>query len=305
MKKKHLTILAAVLMITAIFFGSFAIKSVQAQAATPPQAGQFGFGPGDETVLAEALGVSVKDITAARAAAFEAAVDKAVSEDLITESQAETLKSRTGLMGWGMLYRLVGSENADLIDEEALFAEALGVSVEDLEAARQANMTARLEAAVEAGTLTQEDADAMAAHQALMQDDEFQAQVQENLQAAVQSAVEAGKLTQAQADALLAQMQNRFGQKGGFGGFFGRFGAGQPGMMQGGCMRGQGMFGGMQGRGGSFGGMQGGQGMFGGMQGKGGMFGGMQGGMTPGGRGGFGPGTGLCDGICYFDTDND
>lgn len=303
MNKKHMTILAAVLMITAIFFGSFAIKNVQAQAATPPQAGQFGFGPGDETALAEALGVSVEDIAAARAAAFEAAVEKALTEDLITASQAETLKSRAGVMGWGMLYRLVGSENADLIDEEALFAEALGVSVEDLEAARQANMTARLEAAVEAGTLTQEDADAMAAHQALMQDSEFQAQVQENLKAAVQAAVEAGKLTQAQADALLTQMQNRFGQRGGFGGFFGRFGTGQPGMMQGGRMGG--MFGGMQGRGGMFGGMQSGQGMFGGMQGKGGMFGGMQGGMTPGGRGGFGPGNGLCDGSCYFDTDND
>lgn len=93
----------------------------------------------------------------------------------------------------------------------ALLAEALGIPVEELEAAQQAVQAQLIAGAVESGQITQDEADLMAARQAL------QAYLQERLdgvyEAAIAQAVTDGVITQEQADLLLSQEGSR-----GFGG---------------------------------------------------------------------------------------
>jgi hypothetical protein len=289
-KKLLITLVAGMMLISAIFFGGFTVRTVYAQDVTPttesdPQNNPapvrpFGYAnrwvesAGDDFSLADALGLSVEEVQKARQEAFDSAVELAISNELITAAQAEMLKERTPNMGWGMLYNLVGQENADLIDADSLFAEALNISLEALQEAWQQNLQDKLQNAVETGRLTQAEADAILARRALIGDENFQNQLRLGFQAAIQTAVENGKLTEAQGQALQNEMQfefqNRFGRNGG---------------MQ------SGMFGGA--RNGGFGGMQTGQGSFGG-PGRGGR----------GGAQGFGPGSGDCSGICPFYSEN-
>ncbi len=86
---------------------------------------RFGFGTSFDydAYLAEALGVSVADLQAARQAAHEAALDQAVAEGVVTAEQAELIKARQALMQY--------------IDKEEILATALGITTEELEAARQ------------------------------------------------------------------------------------------------------------------------------------------------------------------------
>ena len=115
------------------------------------------------------------------------------------------------------------------LDHEKFLAEALGITVEKLQAAEDTAAKAELAQAVTDGRMTQAQADQITAEQAL------QKYIVDNglFKSAVDSAVKAGVITQAQADTILAQ--NRAGgfgfggmeRGGGRGGFDG--GHGGPG----------------------------------------------------------------------------
>jgi hypothetical protein len=138
--------------------------------------GHWGFG-GEidyQQLLADALGIPVEDLEAAYEKARVAALEKAVAEGLITQEQADEMTVWGG--GWrrGLpffsFWRGGPSQpggHADLIDEQALLAEALGISAGDLQLAREKANQAAIEMAVEEGHITQEQADAMAARREL------------------------------------------------------------------------------------------------------------------------------------------
>ncbi|MGC9522811.1 MAG: hypothetical protein ACP5HG_13130 [Anaerolineae bacterium] len=84
--------------------------------------GRMSSGPIDEeALLANALGISVEELQAAREAANQAAVDQAVEEGFITEEEAAEMQARKALQSY--------------LDRDALLAEALGMSVDELQAA--------------------------------------------------------------------------------------------------------------------------------------------------------------------------
>lgn len=117
------------------------------------------------------------------------------------------------------------------IDMNALLAEALGISTDELAVARVEAQDLALAAAVEAGNITQEQADQMKAQQALksyLEEQGFDDQVQTLYERLVQQAVQAGVITQEQADAILSN-SGRFGGMRDFDGFHGR-GMRMPGM---------------------------------------------------------------------------
>lgn len=75
-----------------------------------------------DAYLADALGVSVEELEAAKAEAMEAGLTAAVAEGTITEERADLIRARHALQAY--------------IDKTELMAEALGISVEELETAR-------------------------------------------------------------------------------------------------------------------------------------------------------------------------
>jgi ribosomal protein S20 len=125
--------------------------------------------------LAEALGIPVEDLKAARLEALEAALDQAVAEGIITQQQADLLADnprparpvRPGLRG--MAYRVFNDRGIHRVREiwDAALADALGLSVEELQAARQEALETTLEQAVEEGVLSEERAEIMLARAAL------------------------------------------------------------------------------------------------------------------------------------------
>jgi hypothetical protein len=111
--------------------------------------------------------------------------------------------------------------------DDELLAEALGITVEDLEAAQASAQAAGLAQAVEEGRITQEQADQMQARQAL------RPYLQDRMRAAYTEAVERalkdGVITQDQADQLLEEgAHGRFGKPGGMHGMGGRGGMRGP-----------------------------------------------------------------------------
>jgi len=198
---------------------------------------------GDD-LLAEALGVSLEDLQAAREEARLAAIDQAVAEGLLTDAQAEQLRSaphglpgRFGRGGHGLL--------ESTIDYDALLADALGITTDALQEARQQANDARLVEMVDAGLITQEQLDSLRANQAVRQfmdldglRESAQAAYQAAYEAAVEQALADGAISQAQADEMLSNVPNfgfpRLGDGGfggrGFGGRgFGGHGFGHPG----------------------------------------------------------------------------
>lgn len=103
--------------------------AVVATVASVQVASAHGFGRlgrgGDErgTLLAEALGITVDELEAARQKAFEKGLDQAVEAGEIAREDADVMLARQRLM--------------QAVDHEAILAEALGVTVEELAAARE------------------------------------------------------------------------------------------------------------------------------------------------------------------------
>ncbi len=112
-----------------------------------------------------------------------------------------------------------GERGAMMEQHQAYLAEALEITVEELQTAQEAAHAAMIAQAVEDGVITQEQADLMAAGQAFrtyMADANAQSAAD-----ALAAAVEAGAITQEQADLLTAQM-GQMGRGGMFGGMMER-----------------------------------------------------------------------------------
>ena len=188
-------------------------------------------GPADNTYLAEALDITTAELQTAQQEAFDAALAQAVEKGLITQAQADILKQR-GARGFGPMGHF-GWFGSDAIDMEALLADALGISVEKLQAAEQTAKDAALAQAVEDGRITQEQADQMKAHQALqdyLNKQGLQDKIRSLYEQAVKDAVQAGVITQEQADQILSNAVGGFGMRGfGDGGFPGMGGRGGRG----------------------------------------------------------------------------
>ncbi|HNT75202.1 MAG TPA: hypothetical protein PKH77_09305 [Anaerolineae bacterium] len=119
-------------------------------------------------LLADALGITVEELETATQTARDAALDQAVAQGLITEDQANQMKVWGGNRGGIRLGR--GNKDvaeANTIDEQALLADALGITVEQLQAARETANQVAIAQAVEQGLITQEEADAMQARKAV------------------------------------------------------------------------------------------------------------------------------------------
>lgn len=240
MTNRKITVLLAIGALALIaIIGTFTYRSVSAQAATPtaqaPEAtkesksGRLPGGkPGGFTQeeLAAALGIDVTKLQAAYETANKAAIEQAVSQGIITQEQADQFL-QNGSTG-RRLFRLRGLE-ASGIDYEALLADALGISVEDLQAAKLQAFNTAIDNAVSSGTLTQEQADLLKGRYALSNSTKFQESMRSAFEAAVNQAVADGTLTQAQADQLLANPSGLPGFDGrGFGHRGGRHGGWAP-----------------------------------------------------------------------------
>jgi hypothetical protein len=184
--------------------------------------------------LADALGITLEALEADKETARIAMIDQAVADGLITADQAETLKAAD--TGFTRLAREFG------YDKDEFLADALGISVDELNAAALAAYEAELADRVAAGDLTQEEADLKLAQEVAetyLDSDSINAQVRAAQEAAIAAALEDGAITQAQADALLAYLDANPYQ---FSGFNGRGGHGGHGRGHGGG-RGPGSFG--------------------------------------------------------------
>ncbi|HRQ41196.1 MAG TPA: hypothetical protein PLD25_25035 [Chloroflexota bacterium] len=181
----------------------------------PTMPGGFGSGHGrpgfggkgmDEEALAAALGITVEELEAAQTAVRAAQIEQAVADGLLTQEQADQLAQGGG--GFHLRGGLMVGDQGEAL------AEALGITVEELQAAQAQVRADELAALVAAGTITQEQADLMLARQAVqnyVDQDALQAAVQSVYETAVAEALSAGAITQAQADALLSNLGDGFG----------------------------------------------------------------------------------------------
>jgi len=182
--------------------------------------GPLGDIKGGGTYLAKALGITEADLQAAQTKAREAEIQQAVTDGLITQAQADAMLNNTG--GQRRVHIDLRGTN---VDHEKFLADALGITVEKLQAAEETAAKAELAQAVTDGRMTQAQADQITAEQALQK----YIAGKGLFKSAVDSAVQDGVITQAQADTILAQAKpGGFGFGGmGRGGFDG--GPGGPG----------------------------------------------------------------------------
>ena len=207
-----------VVALAALALGAVALAPGVAQAQedetegpTAPVFDIKGFGPslgheiprrfgGDldyDTFLAEALGISVEQLQSAREQANAAMLEEALALGYITEEQVELMEAREALN--------------EYIDQESLLAEALGITVEELQAARDEDKPISV-------LIWELDLDP--------------AEVRENMKTAyenaIQGAIEAGVVTQEQVDQLQAGRRRLDGPRGFRPGHRGRGGFGEP-----------------------------------------------------------------------------
>ena len=208
---------AAAMAITAGLTGAFALtpQTASAQAADQPsisapvdQNRPHGPGSGNreemDALLAEKLGVSVEELQAAREAVGQARLDQALADGSITQEQYDLQQARHALR--------------DYVNPKAITAEVLGMTEEELDAAREAGQ--RLPDLLEA---------------AGMDEASFRAATEAATEAVIQQAVTDGVITAEQAELVKSAPQpERGGPDGGRGGHGGRGqgdrGQGQPGM---------------------------------------------------------------------------
>jgi len=167
-------------LIVAIAAGAMAfsfITSASANTNTPTNLSTeiqppFG-GPGNrgnqsdaQAALAKALGISVAELQTAQQKASDAAIQEALKARLISQNQADEMTLRGGPFRFGLGGRGQTRANSK-IDYDALLANALGISVEKLQAARKDVRASMLAEAVANGDITQAQADLMKARDAL------------------------------------------------------------------------------------------------------------------------------------------
>jgi hypothetical protein len=228
------------LVFAAVAFGAAAFHSANAAAPVAAEnstSGVLQHGPGGRGFekgepgstseeLATALGITTDQLSAAQQTATAAALKQAVDAGLITQAQADEFSANSTAFPFGDRTGDWLTENG--IDYQALLADALGISVDELQAAYVKAYNARIDQAVTDGTLTQEQADLMKGQYALFNSESYQSAMKTAFDAAVKQAVSDGVITQAQADLILAN-QNSMDFPGGrgldgFGGPEGRHG---------------------------------------------------------------------------------
>ena len=215
-------------MTMAIVFGVTAYRSASAVTntpSTPLEQGMEHIGKGipggySNEDLADALGITVDELSAARQAAKDTALVQAVEQGLITHAQADQLKES------GFAFPFAGrwggwlSQNG--IDWDVLLADALGISVDELQAAYQQAHNARIDQAVANGAITEEQGELMKGRYALFSNDNFRSTMRSAFESAVEQAVTEGVITRAQADLILERLNDAgFGGWPGQGGFEG------------------------------------------------------------------------------------
>lgn len=155
--------------------------------------GRFGGQIDYDSLLAEALGISVEELQAAYEKANAAARQQAVEQGLMTQDQADLMAARSQLMSY--------------LDRDTLQAKALGISTEELQAAYDEGKPLVV-LAYELGF--------------------DQATLRTNMQTAyteaLQQAVADGVITQEQVDQLQNKPRGGFGSPGGRGRGSGGFG---------------------------------------------------------------------------------
>ncbi len=209
MKKVVTTTILVISALAVVFgLGFGAVKAVSAASYTrgnPPgmmmEQGGRGFGGGTNEELATALGITVDELTAAQDTARTAALEQAVKDGLITQAQADEITGNgRGIPFGGMWGGWLGKNGVEF---DQYLADALGITVDELEAAQTKAFESRLTQAVEDGQITQEQADLMIARHLLQSNENFKSSMQSAYQAAVQQAVKDGVISQSQADLLL------------------------------------------------------------------------------------------------------
>jgi hypothetical protein len=158
----------------------------------------------ENALLADALGITVDELDAARASANQAAIDQALEEGLITQEQVDQMRARQEQMQ-------ARRDLQSYLDRDTLLAQALGMTVEELQAAFSEDKSLST-------LMSEKGLDA--------------ATVRDNLQAAYQGAiaqaVEDGVITQEQADAIKDGMGRGLGPLSHSGPGFGREGVPLP-----------------------------------------------------------------------------
>jgi len=128
-----------------------------------------GRGSGENDFLTEALGISSEELQAARERAQQAALDQSLADGTITQEQYDMMVLRgsrfLGRGGFGAR----GPKGGDAIDYDALLANELGISTDDLTAAREKARELATEQALADGVLTQEQVDMLEARKALQE----------------------------------------------------------------------------------------------------------------------------------------
>ena len=160
-----------------------------------PHGRQGGFGFGGEleydSFLADALGITLDELHDAHNVARDAMLEAAVDQGFVSEEQVEMMQARSALM--------------EYIDHDAILAEALGISIEDLQEAREDDKSL--------STLFDELG---------LEPEAVREATQAAHEKAVEEAVGAGVITQDQADQILEgerglPMFGGRGERGGFG----------------------------------------------------------------------------------------
>ena len=218
--KKTIIILTLGALAIAVTFGAVAYKSVLAATPTTTSTSStiqanagWGIGkspPGGYTKedLANALGISEDELTSAYQEAITAALEEAVSNDLITQTQADELTVNGRAFPFGDRWGAWLSKNG--IDFNTFLADALNISVDELKAAFQTAVYTRIDQAVTDGKLTEEQADLLKGRYALFNNSTFQSSMKSAFTEAVNQAVASGVITQAQADQILSKSGNIF-----------------------------------------------------------------------------------------------
>ncbi len=169
-KNKKFTLITIVALVLTLAFGLVAFAPIDAASAATPEDEGFNHGrgpgdfrpggPGDNEALAEALGISVDELDAAFETVQATALEQAVADGKLTQEQSDQIAERGFIGRRGGFHPMQGNIDTTL-------AGALGISEEELQAARKRVQADAIQQALEDGKITEEQVAMMEARQAL------------------------------------------------------------------------------------------------------------------------------------------
>lgn len=177
-KNKKFQLIAIGALVVTLALGLVAFAPIDNVSAAAPEdgfnhgRGPGGFrpaGPGGDQALADELGISIEELQSAHQVVQAAALEGAVADGKLTQEQADQIAAHDFFGPRGRFTPMRG-------EADTLLAETLGISVDDLQAARQRVQADAIDQALADGKITEEQVAMMEAHQALqnyMQKDEM------------------------------------------------------------------------------------------------------------------------------------